>query len=106
VDGTDVYYVTNSIGGNSVARVPIGGGNPTVLATGRIGSLVAVAIDGQNVYWLEGEGTIQQGAVAALPKTGGRVVVLASGLSDPTAIAVDDTGIYFTAGGPIEKIAK
>jgi hypothetical protein len=68
-----------------------------------------VAVDGQNVYWIEGEGTIQQGAVAALPKSGGRVAVLASGLSDPSAIVVDDSGIYFTnpaAGGLVEKIAK
>jgi outer membrane protein assembly factor BamB len=106
VDGTDVYYVT---GGGSVGRVPIGGGAQTVLATGRIGTLAAVAVDGQNVYWIEGEGTIQQGAVAALPKSGGRVAVLASGLSDPSAIVVDDSGIYFTnpaAGGLVEKIAK
>ena len=106
LDATDVYYVG---GMGSVGRVPIGGGTPTVLTTGRTSTLVAVAVDGQNVYWIEGEGTIQQGAVAALPKSGGRVVVLASGLGDPSAIAVDDTGIYFTnpaGGGLVEKIAK
>jgi outer membrane protein assembly factor BamB len=103
VDGTDVYYV-DSMG--RVARVPVAGGTPTTLATGRTSALVAVAVDGQNVYWLEGEGTIQQGAVAALPKSGGRVAVLASGLGDPSAIAVDDTAIYFTGGGSVEKLVK
>jgi hypothetical protein len=44
--------------------------------------------------------------VAPVPKSGGRPVVLESGLADPSAIAVDATGIYVanTAGGSIEKI--
>lgn len=110
VDATNIYYVTaTSNGSGVVAFVPIAGGTPTTLASGRTGSLVAVAVDAQNVYWIEGEGTIAQGAVAAVPKSGGMVSVLAPGLSDPSAIAVDDSGIYFNnpaGGGNIEKIAK
>jgi hypothetical protein len=70
-----------------VAFVPIAGGAPTTLASGRIGSLVAVAVDDRNVYWIEGDGTISQGALAAVPKSGGMVSVLASGLSSPSRAA-------------------
>ena len=46
VDGTNVYYTLNSVAGSgSVGYVPIGGGAATVLASGRPGSLVAVAVD-------------------------------------------------------------
>jgi hypothetical protein len=109
VDGTHVYYVASDVNGGSVARVPIGGGTPTVLATGRLDVVVAVAVDDRNVYWLEGEGTIAQGALAAMPKSGGNVTVLASGLSDPSALVVDDSGIYFNdfaAGGLIKEVPK
>jgi outer membrane protein assembly factor BamB len=112
VDATDVYFVNSDqtdVGG--VSRVPIGGGTPTVLASGRSGSLAGVAVDDANVYWIEGEGTIQQGAVAAVPKSGGHVTILASGLGDPSAIALDDSGVYFTnpaalGGGQIMRVPK
>jgi hypothetical protein len=108
VDGTNVYYGMNSFAGpGSVGYVPIVGGPATVLASGRPGSVVAIAVDDRNVYWVEGEGTIQQGAIAAVPKTGGQVAVLVSGLSDPMSVAVDPSGVYFpNVGGAIGKIAK
>jgi hypothetical protein len=111
VDETDVYFAMNSdwSGTGTILRVPVGGGTPTTLATGRTGSVVAIAVDSSNVYWIEGEGTIQEGAVAAMPKGGGYVSILAAGLGDPSAIAVDGTGVYFTnpsGGGNIEKIPK
>jgi hypothetical protein len=67
-----------------------------------------VAVDDQNVYWIEGDGTIADGAVAAVPRSGGVVAILVSGLSDPSVIAVDGSGIYFnnSAGGLVEKIPK
>ncbi len=107
VDGTNVYYVLNSVaGGGSVGYVPITGGPATVLAKGRLRSLVAIAVDDRNVYWVEGEGKIQQGAIAAVPKTGGQVTVLVSGLSDPSSVAVDSTGVYFPSTTGIGKIPK
>jgi outer membrane protein assembly factor BamB len=109
VDATNVYYVTATPNGSGVvALVPIAGGMPTTLASGRTGSLPAVAVDDQNVYWIEGDGTIADGAVAAVPRSGGVVAILVSGLSDPSVIAVDGSGIYFnnSAGGLVEKIPK
>jgi outer membrane protein assembly factor BamB len=106
LDGTNVYYTLNNVAG-SVGYIPIGGGPATVLASGRPASLDAVAVDDRNVYWVEGDGTIQQGAIAAVPKAGGQVAVLVSGLSDPTSVVVDSTGVYYqSAGGGIGKIAK
>jgi outer membrane protein assembly factor BamB len=108
VDGANVYYAMNSLAGpGSVGYIPIAGGTPTVLASGRIGDLMAIVIDDRNVYWVEGYGTIQQGAIAAVPKTGGQVTVLVTGLSDPMAVAADGTGVYLPdlARG-ISKIAE
>ena len=108
VDGTNIYYVMNSFAGSgSVGFIPIAGGSAAVLASGRIGRLVSIALDSRNVYWVEGNGTIRQGAIAAAPKTGGRVTVLVTGLADPMAVAADGTGVYFPdlARG-ISKIAE
>ena len=110
VDATSVYLALNdSLGVGEIVNVPIGGGAQTALATGRTGGVVAIAVDADNVYWIEGSGTIQQGAVAAVPKGGGLTSVLATGLTDPSAIAVDDSGVYFTSlesPGKIERIPK
>ena len=110
VDTTSVYLALNdSLGVGEIMSVPIGGGAQTALATGRTGGVVAIAVDADNVYWIEGSGTIQQGAVAAVPKGGGLTSVLATGLTDPSAIAVDDSGVYFTneeSPGQIERIPK
>jgi len=54
-------------------------------------------------------GTIQRGAVAAVPKAGGLTSVLATGPTDPSAIAVDESGVYFASlesSGKIERIPK
>jgi outer membrane protein assembly factor BamB len=108
VDGAYVYLATSNGSAASVLRVPIGGGPSVTLASSRPPSIVAVAVDAARVYWLEGEGTIGMGAVAAVDKSGGTPVVLASGLQDPSALAVDDADIYFanTVAGQVEKIAK
>jgi hypothetical protein len=110
VDATGVYYTVNVPNANpwlgNIVRTPIGGGPQTVVASQRPGSVIAIAVDDTNVYWTEGEGTIQMGAVAKVAKSGGTPVLLATGLGDPTAIAVDDTSVYFISGAAIEKVAK
>ena len=108
VDGTNVYYAQNSFAGPGIiGYIPIAGGPPTTLASGRAGTLEAIAVDDRNVYWVEGSATIQQGAIAAVPKTGGQVDVLVSGLSDPMTVAVDSSGVYFPNPSiGIGKIAK
>ena len=43
------------------------------------GSVVAIAVDADAVYWVEGEATINDGAVAAVPEGGGLTTVVAAG---------------------------
>lgn len=108
VDDSYVYFALNGSPTGSIVRVPIGGGAQTTIASGRLPDLMAIAVDATRVYWIEGYGTIGQGAVAAVDKSGGTPVILASGLQDPSAIAVDDSNVYVanTADGEIESIAK
>jgi outer membrane protein assembly factor BamB len=108
VDATNVYYALNTEAGPaSIGSMPIAGGPVTVLASGRIGRIAAIALDDQNVYWAEGSGTIGQGAIAAVPKTGGRVAVLVSGLPNPLTLALDPSTLYFSnVASGIGKILK
>jgi hypothetical protein len=111
-DGAYVYYLGslgNGADDGTVTRVPVGGGTPVVLATTRPSFMASVALDDRNVYWVEGYGTDFMGAVAAMPKAGGQVTVLASGLGDAISVVVDDSGIYFAnpqGDGSIRRIAK
>ncbi|MBV9946947.1 MAG: PQQ-binding-like beta-propeller repeat protein [Myxococcales bacterium] len=111
-DGTYLYYVSNLIDDGVVGRVSVAGGTPTVLIDGRQGYIGGLAVDGDNVYWAEGSLTARDGAVAAMPKGGGQVTILAAGLMFaprtvfPMTLAVDDTGIYFVSSSEIAAIPK
>jgi hypothetical protein len=76
----------------------------TILATGTTGSVSAstifggIATDSTNIYWGEsGNGSAPGGVIKAIPLEGGDVTVLASCGCEPQAIAVDETGVYWTA---------
>jgi hypothetical protein len=108
-DGANLYYaVDGDVGVATVGYIPIAGGPGTVLATGRPSSVRAIAVDERNLYWIEGDGTMQQGAIATVPKTGGQVTVLVPAPSHAKRLAVDSSGLYFlpNASGGIGKIAK
>jgi hypothetical protein len=61
-DGTHVYW-TNFAGGasmqGSLARVPVGGGNVTILATG-LTEPYHLVVDGTHVYWTNLGGTVMR----------------------------------------------
>jgi hypothetical protein len=65
-DGTHLYW-TNFAGGasaaGSVARVPVGGGNVTIMADGQT-EPYHIAVDGTHVYWT----TLAGGTVMRVPK--------------------------------------
>jgi hypothetical protein len=78
-------------------KVPIAGGVPTTLASGQDPG--GIAVDGTNVYFNEGGGT-----VGSVPLAGGSVTTLASDGSE-VLIAVDATSVYWPSGsGSIMKL--
>lgn len=73
------------------------GGSGVTLSSPR-----GIAVDATYAYWSD-DGT---GTVARIPTSGGQATVLASGLSGPGDIAIDDVSIYFAGSdGTIKKIA-
>lgn len=61
---------------------------------------LTLALQGSTLYWVnEGAGT-----VVSMPVTGGDTTELASGLTDASAIAVDDTNVYVVTGNGLSRI--
>ncbi len=88
VDETHVYW-SGSYGG-PLMRASITAETPEVLASGV--EVSGIAFHSNAVYWTSwGEGTI-----STLPKSGGTPTVLTSEAHSPSALAVDDTSIYWT----------
>jgi hypothetical protein len=102
VDSTSVYYVD----GNDVMKVSIAGGTPTTLAAAQP-QIEGLALDSTNVYWTDfldvaadGGPLFDAGTVKSVPIGGGTPTMVASGVTAPTAIAVDATSVYVSMGTP------
>jgi hypothetical protein len=109
VDATNVYGATydpfNAVG--SIVSVPLEGGTLVTLASGHFHPAF-LAVDARAVYWVNSDfsapvpgfrspdmiGTVMKAAL-----TGGTPAVLASGQSDPRAIAVDAKNVYWANYG-------
>jgi len=71
--------------------VPLGGGAPTILASG-LPSAAGIAVDATSLYWtIWSDGTVMKVALG-----GGAPTILATGQSSPGDIAVDATSVYWT----------
>lgn len=108
VDSSGVYWVEKSnvgpnyfgvvykIGGVSVSNPQmLAGVSPTDLAVDRAGPS-GIAIDGNHVYWIEhtyaSSGT---GSVLRVPKSGGAIFTLVTGLGETSGLVLDQDNAYF-----------
>ncbi len=105
VDATNVYF---ALFGQSLNRVALTGGAPTVLYQGAVAS--HVGFDANDLYFLETAGDCR--TLKRVPKAGGPAVILATGLPGPASeqsnhIAVDATDVFVgTYSGSVFKISK
>jgi hypothetical protein len=109
-DTTSIYFTTyTSSGQGSVAKVPLGGGASTMLATG-FARPYGIAVDAGFVYFTSEQG----GTVQKVPTTGGAPAVLASGLLSPARLVADASALYWvnkgsgsaSPDGSVMKLAK
>jgi hypothetical protein len=100
-DGTNVYWTNQASGTNqgTVMKVPVGGGAATTLASVD-GTPFGVAIDATNVYFTNISGS---DGVMKVPIAGGEATLLAAA-SNPWAIAVAGTTVYYTDGDSVMSV--
>lgn len=96
LDATNVYWRVDVSGGAQLLKMPLDGSSaPVSLVTSS--SMGALVVNGSTLYWTMPAGTVAgAGAIAKMPVGGTASTSLASGLNEPSDLAVDGTHVYFT----------
>jgi hypothetical protein len=103
-DATYAYW-TDGLKPGTVAKVPIAGGQPTVLASGQA-TPTDIAVDTFNVYWINQGSGAGTGAVMTAPLAGGAAVVLASGQDAPRGLFLSPNDVFWISGAKGQGAVK
>lgn len=103
VDGSHLFWLNEgrrAEGTPGVYSVSKEGGEVKELVSGL--GVHGLALDDQNIYWIHPE----NGTVSKAPKGGGAAESLATEQENLSAIAVDDTHVYWAGGTGIYRVEK
>jgi hypothetical protein len=110
VDMNAIYWV-DEVGGE-VSRAPKRGGLTMTLYGGSGEAFSpgsSIAVDGGDVYWIADteQGKVRQSTLMRLEKNGGKPMLIASSTTARLqGLALDDKGVYWTAGGAVLRAPK
>jgi len=109
LDSTDVFYIRDlSPDPSEVGRVSKSGGPTSLLATTPSTKPPGgVAVDATSVVWTEliySQWDPAGGSLRSMPKAGGAITTLASGLDGPEHIALDATHAYWTQNDQVMRV--
>jgi hypothetical protein len=100
VDATNVYWIDQIQPGSGVLKAPIAGGPAVQLAVSDPIEPMGLALDDDNVYFANGEGTVFE-----VSKNGGPTHVVLSNLGQfPAGLATDATNLYVAASTKVVSI--
>ncbi len=96
-DSEYVYYADEYSGyDGKVIRIQKNGENPTILASGLIW-IFFIAQDTDHIYFAEGQRPSSPGSVKKVPKAGGPIMTLATGISETGGLVADSEYVYFVS---------
>ena len=105
VDATSVYWEE---GGYTapISKVALGGGAPAVLANAQtLEDMCGIALDANNVYWMERWNAGSFGGLYKVAKGGGTVVKVVTGETTPCLAGVDATDAYWTNSSGVRRVS-
>jgi hypothetical protein len=97
-------YTGEGVLGGTVLKIPLGGGTPTTLISGR-SEPRGIVVDETNVYWVDG----RPSTVMSVPIEGGTPRTLAScqdAFYSCMNVTMDRTYVYWTADGNLQRTPR
>jgi hypothetical protein len=91
----------------TILAVAQGGGDPRPLGESR-NSLAILRTDGSELFWTDHRDDYRDGVLHKVPNSGGEVLAIAEGLYLASALALDDSQVYFgtVAEAELDGIAR